>query len=428
MLLLNRRRFLRSGAAFLFAAPFARMIVRPAAACTGAAKRLLVFFSPNGTIHSWWRPEGSETDFSFASGSVLESLTPYKDQLLILDHMDFYNADNHEGGMAAMLTGNGTASSETAGMSLDQYVAAMIGGSSRFSSLELGALTSLWGGSAQTRMSYSGPDDMVTPDDDPEHVYTRLFGDLAGGPEAAAQILARRQSVLDLVMDEITELETRLGAEEKVKLEAHLESLRAVERSLSGGGSCETPDPPTDASTASNDSFPDLVQSQIDLAVLALACGSTSVATVQCSHTISPVSFSWLGISEGHHSLSHADDTNTSGVSQFIQCERWFAEQFATLVERLAAASDPETGESLLDTTVTLWAKELGDGRMHTCTDVPWIIAGSAGGTFRTGRTVDLAGATQHRVLVSICQALGLTNETFGDPDGGSGPLEELCG
>ena len=101
MILLNRRRFLRSGASFLFAAPFARLLVRPAAACTGSAKRLLVFFSPNGTIHSWWRPDGTETDFSFASGSVLESLTPYKDSLIVLSGLDFYNADNHEGGMAA---------------------------------------------------------------------------------------------------------------------------------------------------------------------------------------------------------------------------------------------------------------------------------------------------------------------------------------
>ncbi len=429
MLLLNRRRLLRSSAAFLFAAPFARMVTQPArAACPGAAKRLLIFFSPNGTIHSWWRPDGSGSSYSFPSGSILEPLAGLEDQLLLLDGINFIGSDNHEPGMIAMLTGNGDASSETGGMSLDQYVASKLGTSSRFASLELGALTSLWGGSSQTRMSYSGPDELVTPDDDPTHVYTRLFGDLAGGPEAAARILARRQSVLDLVMDEISELEGRLGAEQKVQLEAHLESLRAVEQSLSGGGSCETPDAPADVSSSSNDAFPDLVKAQIDLAVLALSCGATNVVSVQCSHTISPVAFTWLGQSDLHHSLSHADDTNTSAIAEFVAAERWFSEQFATLVGAMQAATDPETGAPLLDESVVLWAKELGDGRQHTCEDVPWVIAGDAGGAFATGRYLDLGGMGHSRVLVSICQALGLSNETFGDPDCGEGAAEELCG
>ena len=55
----------------------------------------------------------------------MESLTPHKDDLLVIDNMDFCTGNNHEGGMAAMLTASGNTS-------IDQMVADHIGGDSRF--------------------------------------------------------------------------------------------------------------------------------------------------------------------------------------------------------------------------------------------------------------------------------------------------------
>ena len=75
---------------------------------------------------------------------------------------------------------------------------------------------------------------------------------------------------------------------------------------------------------------------------------------------------------------------------------------------RLSSAVDAETGAPLLEDTVVFWAQELGDGRMHTCEAVPWVLAGSGGGFFSTGRKVDLTGVTHDAVLVSIAQAFGL--------------------
>lgn len=421
----SRRVLLCHGAMGLLAAPFARLLLPRARAASAPARRLLIFFSPNGTVPDRWAPEGSGTSFRFPAGSILEPLSDWQDQLLLLTGMDFFNADNHEGGMSAMLTNNGTSSSVGAGMSVDQHIASRIGGSSRFASLELGVQTSLWGGSSQTRMSYAGPGSYVTPDDDPLHVYTRLFGDIAGDAEAAARLLTRRQSVLDLVGGEITTLRKRLGTAEQAKLDAHLESLRAVERALEPSDACGAPEPPAIPSINNNDLFPDVLDAQIQLAVLALSCGATRVATLQASHTVSPTVCSWLGESEGHHSLSHADDTNTAGVASFVNCERWFASQFATLLQRLQDAPDPETGGSLLDTTVVLWAKEMGDAREHVCTGVPWVLAGG-GGAYRVGQVVDLAGSTHAHVLVSICQALGLAEDSFGDATAGSGPAMEI--
>jgi len=428
MTVLNRRRFLSLGGAAVIAAPFCNLLTRPArAADTGGAKRLLIFFSPNGTIPHKWRPEGSGSSFSFPAGSILEPLESIRDDLLILDGLDFYSATNHEGGMAAMLTGNHSNASVTGGLSIDQYVAQELASVTKFPSLELGVQTSAWGGNIQTRMCYSGPSSFVTPDDNPSNVYMRMFGDVGASEEEKMLLKERRLSVIDLVRGEVNDLHNRLGAEERVKLDVHLDALRTSELALTADtGACDPGTPPSVSNIYDNDNFPTVAKQQMDLAVQSLACGLTNVATVQLSHTVGPTAFTWLGINDGHHTLSHIDDGNTAGVADFVATERWFAEQFSYLVEKLKGLPDPEGGGTLLDSTCVLWAKEMGDGRMHVCTGVPFVIAGSSGGFFQTGRFIDFGGVYHNRLLVSICHALGLNNNSFGDPNGGEGPLEEL--
>ena len=425
---LNRRRFLGAAGASVLAAPFFNLLAgRAGAAELGPARRLVVFFSPNGTVPSMHWPTGSGSSFSFGAGTAFEPLSAIKDDLLVLKGLDFYNATNHEGGMACMLTGNGDASSANKGMSIDQYVAAQLSAGLRFPSMELGAWTSPWGGSVQTRMSYSGEGSFVTPDDNPSSVYRRMFGDVGASEADKLKVQQRRLSVIDLVRDELNDLHGRLGMDERAKLDKHLDAIRDVETSLTADtGSCEPPSPPETVNLSDFGNFPDIVKSQIDLGSQALACGMTNVLTLQMTHTVSPVAFSWLGVTDGHHSLSHSADSDASGVADYIACERWFSEQFLYLVNRLKSLDDPVSGGTLFDNTLVLWAQEMGDGRLHVCTDVPFLIAGSAGGYFKTGQFLDFGGVYHNRLLVSIANALGFDMETFGDPDGGTGALEGL--
>jgi len=421
----HRRRFLAGFGAALLAAPFVDLLATPARAAGAARpKRLLVFFTPNGTIHRFWRPQGGETDFTFPPGSILEPLQAQRSKVILLDELDFHEADNHAPGMKAMLTNNGTAGDVGGGKSIDQFIAEHVGGSTRFRSLEFGVQTSSWGAGDQTRISYAGPNVYVSPDDDPLGAWTRMFGDLAGGPEAAAKLRQRRRSVIDLARAELADLRGRLGPAQRAKLDVHLESLRQVELGITGGdqGSCTAPVPPERVGIYQNDLFPALTRAQIDLAVQALACGLTNVASIQLSHTVGDRVYSWVGVTEGHHSLSHTDDNNTAKVAEFVTAERWNTEQFAYLLERLDSLPDPQGG-TLLDSTLVLWAKELGDGRLHTCKSVPWVLAG---GGLSTGRYLRLGGAKHAQVLVSICHRFGLTNQTFGNPAAGSGGLGVL--
>lgn len=424
---LSRRGFGLGLAASLLAGPFARLLAPGAAQAQGgpapAARRLLVFYAPNGTVHRFWRPEGGERDFRFPAGGILEPLAEWRDRLVVVDGLDFLTGDNHEGGQAAMLTNRGGGGTPTRGMSVDQFVADRIGAADRFKSLELGVLTDIWGANQQTRISYRGPDELVHPDADPTRVFGRLFGDLAGGPEGLARQRALRRGVLDLGRSELADLHRRVGAPERARLEAHLDALRSVEQTLFTDGEvrCDAPLAPARLNKDANDDVPALLEAQLALAVTALACGLTRVATVQLSHTVSPVLHHWAGNVEGHHSLSHASDGQVDQLAQFVAAERWVAGRFAALLARLAATPDPEGG-TLLDSTLVLWPKELGDSRAHTCRSVPFVLAGAVDG----GRYLRHPGVSHAHLLVSVCRALGVATDTFGDPASGQGPLPGL--
>lgn len=408
---MRRRQFLRLSAASLLAAPFVHLATsRARGASPTEARRLLVFFSPNGTIPHRWSPQGQGSSYQFGADSILAPLAGMEPQLTVLGGVDFNVGDNHEGGMSNMLTAGGP-------ISIDQAVADHIGGSTRFRSLELSALTSAWGGSSQTRMCYRNGS-FITPDDDPISVWSRLFGEAVGG--ADPRLAERRQSVLDLTNGELKDLQKRLGREEKIRLDAHLEGLRTVERALFGESTCESPVAPSLANPQDNDAFPDVVRAQSDLAVQALACGATNVVSLQLSHTVSPVVFRWVGQSSAHHELSHSDDGNTGGVQGFVDCEQWVAGQFRYVLEQLSAAVDAETGGSLLESTLVLWVKELGDSRLHVTKSVPWVLAGAG---FETGRHLQV-DTTHDRVLTSVANAFGMNLGSFGSGTGG--PVEAL--
>jgi hypothetical protein len=334
--------------------------------------------------------------------------------------------------MEHMLTGGG-------GPSLDQVLAQQLGSSTAFSSIELGVQTSAWGAGIQTRMSYDEAHGYVHPEDDPVAAFRRLFGgataatptDPAAPPMADPAKVAQK-SVLDLVRGELTTLQTDLGMDERHKLEAHLDALRSLERRLTtAGGSdqasaaCGTLGAPVLADSKTNERFPEVGELQTDMLVAAAACDSSRVLSLQWTHTVSPTILSWAGVGEGHHELSHKDDGNAQGVADFVASERWFAEQFARLLDKLDAVQEADGSGSLLDTSTVIWVKELGDGRLHDFKSVPFVIAGGAGNYFSTGRYAQFTNEPHQKLLVSLAHSVGVDMDHFGVTDI-QGPLSGL--
>jgi hypothetical protein len=278
-------------------------------------------------------------------------------------------------------------------------------------------------------MSYDGPGQPRDPRLDPYAVYDEIFGNLTGDPAELEKRRVLRQSALDYVKDDLKLLESRLSAADKIKLEAHVAAVSAVEKKLDPkgqlGGYCSPVDMGTKIDPTSAKNFPIVGELMMDLLAMALACDTTRVAGLQWAKSVSNVQMSWLGISEGHHDFSHKGDSDGNAMSQLTKINTWYAEQFAYLLGKLD--SIPEGDGTLLDNTVVLWCNELGRGNSHTRKKIPWVLAGGGGGALKTGRFLKFPDGTSHtHLLVSLCNAFGIDTQTFGNPDHGTGPLTGL--
>ena len=77
---------------------------------------------------------------------------------------------------------------------------------------------------------------------------------------------------------------------------------------------------------------------------MALACDLTRVASLQWSRSVSQVRFTWLGIPDGHHDLSHRSDTDADAVDKLTHINTWYATQMAGLITRLKPTPDAAAG------------------------------------------------------------------------------------
>jgi hypothetical protein len=399
-------------------------------------------FSANGTLAPQWTPTGGETDFVL--GPILAPLEAHRQDIVVVQGLfqQGGGGDGHQNGIGGMLTGNTLTPGPFAGVgaepagwaagpSVDQRIAEAVAGMTQLRSLELGVQVGTadnWG-----RMSYRVANQPLPPQDDPAAVYDTVFADLHTDPGVLARLRQRRQSILDTVGGEYTRLSSRLGAADRQRLDAHLAAVREVETRLTTDLTIANPachDPTvTPVTKDANDSFPAVGSLQMDLLVMALACDITRVASLQWSRSVSQTRFTWLPVPvpEGHHDLSHRGDDDAAAVDKLTRINNWYAQQFASLLDRLAAVPDAN-GTTLLDNTLVLWCNELAKGNTHGRVGAPYVLAGSAGGALRTGRFVryDGQGLPHNNLLVSILNAMDVPDRTFGKPDWCTGPLTGL--
>jgi hypothetical protein len=485
----SRRAFLRAIGAGALTFPFLRSLeISAVEAATGVApQRLICFYFPHGVSSPLYRRQATDSENSFdlrfvepRSGApcVLRALddaasygTSFKDKLVVIDGLDFVSGAVGHDGTRAVFTGSGTAGK---GSSIEQYLAleAGLGKDTPFSSLVLGVGTNKTGDHLDNVSYYKGV--TVSKVIDPGETFNTVFASILakGDPALAAAAKARRvrgQSVVDFLRADIQHLSARLGPREKAKLDQHLTSLFEIEKQLAAferESSCQIPTaPPHFDSVRSNvdgeQNFEAITNLQIDMLAQAMACDLTRFG-----------SFWMADLSRGavlgtdivddpvftpdnpdvHQTVAHAYrapyDSNdgspngdpgvveswaTSGVQQHYAYQK-----AARLLAKLAA-------NGILDSSLVVIGNDMGDTGLHTSENVPYVLAGSAGGKLRTGRYLSLKPdcppghryceggekvvIPHNRLLVSIAQMFGQPLEAFGetiDPEHARGALTEL--
>jgi hypothetical protein len=440
---ISRRAFLRGAGGVAIALPFLSAMTEKEARALPFPKRFVVFFTGLGTVKNAWVPSGTETDFTL--GKILSPLAPFKKDLLVLEGIDMESAyhgpgDPHQLGIGQALTGtelqegglfkyacNANATvGWGGGISIDQLLAQQLGKATKFSSLELGV--QVQNSNVSSRMSYQGPGKPVPPDDDPHNAFQRIFGDLGADPQSLAKVRAERHRVLDAVMDDYASLNQKLGADDKVKLEAHLEAIHDIDQRLDKtgtlGGACSIPSIGEPLAVYANDNYPQIGKLQLDLLAMSLACDLTRVASIQWTSVQTGKVFTWLGQTTPHHTLSHSGDSDAVSQGQLVDIGHWHAQQLAYLCGKLA--SIPEGDGTVLDNTVILWCTDIARGNTHARRDMPYVLVGGCGGALQTGRHVKYEGNHHNDLLVTLANAMDVGITTFGNPEYCTGPLPKL--
>jgi hypothetical protein len=436
----TRRAFLKqigtaSAAAALF--PWLRASER-ARAAAGPRPKLLLFFTPHGTVWDQWRPQGGETDFTLSP--ILAPLAAHRERMVIVDGIEMVSGTDyyipHTYTMPLLWTGSpidttgggfcredhgGRCFGWNTGISVDQFIAAQLADALPYPTIELGYACG--GMHPAARMIYGAVGTPKSPVDDPVRAFDTFFSTVNPDAEAAARDALRRRSVLDAVRADMSAHRAQLSADERARLDAHATALRDLERSLVPSGVlCTQPEPPTGVSAET------AIDRQSDMIAAVLGCGLTRIASFQLRIGDNDNSlYPWVGLDTGgHHTLSH--DSSAATQATLAQVYRWYSERFAYLLDRLARTPDSEGG-FLLDNTFVIWGSELGRGWDHDISNVPFIFAGGAAGQLQGGRYLTVASPRHNRVLVSACHAMGLTDvDEYGSLDNDLGPLAGLLG
>ena len=71
----------------------------------------------------------------------------------------------------------------------------------------------------------------------------------------------------------------------------------------------------------------------------------------------------------------------------------------------------------MLDNTLILWCNELSRGNAHSHPDMPFVLAGHAGGALPGGQFLKFSGTVPHNnLLVSCLNLMDVPATTFGNP------------
>ena len=412
----------------------ARSLARDAG--QAAPNRLAYLYVPNGVQMPDWTPR--DTGLNFELPELLKPLNPVRDDLLVLSGLKLDKAEAHgDGGgdharaMASFLTcahPRKTGGADLrAGISVDQIAAGAIGQVTRFPSLEIGCEGGRDSGRCdhgyscayQVNLSWRSESSPAAKEVDPALVFDRLFGREKGdGPRRER----RRRSVLDFVADDARRLQGKLGGSDRHKLDEYLTGVREIERRIDRGGpKVELGGDQLARPSGIPSDYREHLRLMADLLALAFQADLTRVATFVFANDGSNRSYREIGVSEGHHDLSHHGNDPTR-QARIKAINRFHVEQYAYLLARLKAI--PEGDGTLLDHSMIVYGSGISDGNAHSHDNLPILVAGRGNGTLETGRHVRYPSETPLANLhLALLDRMRVPARSFGDSTGSLGKL-----
>ncbi len=260
-----------------------------------------------------------------------------------------------------------------------------------------------------------------------------MFGDTFVAPGEDGEVdprLGLRRSVLDAVMEDLSALHARVGAEDRARLDQHLTGVRELELRLArleedppDLESCLRPDAPVDDFADIDGRAQVRLRNRVmsELIAMSFACDQTRVAAHFVTSPVSDVLFP--DTASGHHDLTHNEGGAQPQVHDItVQLMECLADTIGIL------DAIPEGEGTLLDNMVLFATSEVSLGQVHSIEDMPVVLAGSACGFLKQDHHYrSLSGENVTRLLITLQQAVGMSVAEFGSGAArASGGLSEL--
>ncbi len=436
----TRRSFLRGAAGSLMALPWLESLSH-AASAPANTQRIAFYYVPIGVVRRGFFPgEKNAILPKFTSSQVevkrnvdiplglqpltltptLEPLERVREKVTLITGMDRtfqQGTDVHAQCASCYLSSAAPFSVKQSAWpldrTLDHVVADSIGGGTPFRSLELSCNSHRDNKESIyfDNISWYGTGHVAPSIRDPRKAYRRLFG---------TQEIESHRNITDLVLEDARAMNRALGYADRQKFVEYFESIRAIEGQLNklekmkGELTKIAFEEPADAHLPRGE----YIRLMGDLMIVALQTGLTNVATfmVGPERWDTPYLFeSLFDKPRSHHQMSH---NQNKFLTDLLRVDRFHMEQFAYLIEKMDQI-DEGRGASLLDNTLFTYGSGLGDGATHQYSELPIIVAGSAGGRLKTGQHLNLADGTPLANLwLTQAQAMGLKRDRFADSTG----------
>lgn len=465
--LTNRRAFLTGAGGVAIGLPFLEGLPARSAWAQSETQPVCGFFimAQNGVIQEEFWPSSTGTlSAESMSGKAVGQLSNHASEILLVNGLsgagNNHQGCSHAGGCVQALTGiegNGGNDATSGGPSADVVMANALNSAS-VESLNLYAGNQ--NGYIGERCSFNGPGAARPARLNPYTTYQQLVGVgvtdgatmMEGGgnadPMMVNDLLNRKRSINDLVTEEFAALlaNPRLSAEDKRRLNTHLEGIRQFEMDLAsvspaddgggtvggGGYGCNLTSTTLEGFSKyesgvnynnSGEQIEELVALHGAAVALTFACGANRAAALQWGSGTDGTVYTTnaTGAYNAFHKISHQTNSDSdSGSDAFAKAAH--AEIDAIRMGTLSKVIQSFKDYDLLNHCFIMCTNSIAVGTSHSTQNLPIVIAGNAGGRIKQGEYLRLSG-TNAPLLASLINASGVPTENFG---AGGGRLTEI--
>jgi hypothetical protein len=396
--------------------------------------RMMFVYVPNGIMKEHWNPtyEGKLTELP----RILKPLEPHKEDILLLSNLTNNagrawqdGAGDHGRCCGSYLTSvhvRKTTTDILSGISCDQIVANQVGAKTKFPSLEVGIEDARQAGNCDSgyscaytnNLAWKSETQPLPPMLNPRQLFERLFGSGAAmSPEARARQNKIRRSVMDLVIADTKKLQSTLGPTDQRKLDEYLTSIREIEHQIEKAEKDTTQiNPGMEKPYGIPSDFAEHFKLMTDMVTVAFQADLSRVVTFIVTREGTSRSYREIGIPDGHHPLTHhRNDPPT--MEKVAQINVYHTQQLSAWISKLKSIKEGDS--TMLDNSMIVYGAGLGDGNRHTHEDLPTLIVGRGGKSFKGGRRIVFRRETpMANLYLTMMDRMGVQTEHFGDATG----------